>query len=145
MEPQDVTAQPKTTEALKVILDSNAFFVPLEFKIDIFEELRRLINRNVEFVLLSVVKHELEVLANGNKPKLRRHANFALQIAEKCRLIAVEPRGEETDDVILRVSKNWGAPVFTNDRVLKRRLRDISVPVIYLRQKSRLYVDGLIS
>ena len=145
MEPQNVTAQPKTTEALKIILDSNAFFVPLEFKIDIFEELRCLINRNVEFVLLSVVKHELQVLAKGDEPKLRRQANFALRLSEKCRLIAVETRGEETDDVILRVSKSWGAPVFTNDRVLKRRLRDISVPVIYLRQKSRLDVDGLIS
>ena len=30
---------PKKTEALKVILDSNALFVPLELKIDIFEEL----------------------------------------------------------------------------------------------------------
>ncbi len=145
MEPKDVTAQTKTKDTLKVIFDSNAFFVPLLFKIDIFEELRRLINRNVEFVLLSVVKHELEVLANGDEPKVRRQANFALRLTEKCRLIPVEARAEETDDVILRVSKSWGAPVFTNDRVLKKRLRDISVPVIYLRQKSRLDVDGLIS
>ncbi len=140
-----MTAQTKTKDTLKVIFDSNAFFVPLLFKIDIFEELRRLINRNVEFVLLSVVKHELEVLANGDEPKVRRQANFALRLTEKCRLIPVEARAEETDDVILRVSKSWGAPVFTNDRVLKKRLRDISVPVIYLRQKSRLDVDGLIS
>jgi len=109
MEPQDVTAQPKTTEALKVILDSNALFVPLEFKIDIFEELRRLINRNVEFVLLSVVKHELEVLAKGNKTKLRRHANFALQIAEKCRLIAVEP-GARKLTTLFYESPKTGAP-----------------------------------
>ena len=51
----------KKIEPLKVILDSNALFVPLEFKIDIFEELKRLLNRNVEFILLSPVKHELEI------------------------------------------------------------------------------------
>jgi rRNA-processing protein FCF1 len=28
---------------------------------------------------------------------------------------------------------------------LKKKLRDISVPVIYVRQKSRLEIDGLIS
>ncbi len=45
----------------------------------------------------------------------------------------------------MRVAESWDSPVFTNDRVLKKRLRDISVPVIYVRQKSRLDVDGLIS
>jgi rRNA-processing protein FCF1 len=145
MEPQHSAAQPHKTDAVKVILDSNAFFIPLEFKMDIFEELKRLLNRNIEFTLLSPVKHELETLANGDEPKLRRQANFALRLAEKCKLVAVEPKNQETDDIILRVAKNWHAPVFTNDRLLRQRLRDISVPVIYLRQKSRLDIDGLIS
>jgi len=140
-----VTASHKKNEPLKVILDSNALFVPLEFKIDIFEELGQLLKRNAEFILLSPVKHELEVLAAGESPKIRRQASFALHLAEKCKLVAVENRGETTDDVIIRVAKKWNSPVFTNDRVLKRRLRDISVPVIYLRQKSRLDIDGLIS
>ena len=140
-----MTASHKKNEPLKVILDSNALFVPLEFKIDIFEELGQLLKRNAEFILLSPVKHELEVLAAGESPKIRRQASFALHSAEKCKLVAVEYRGETTDDVIIRVAKKWNSPVFTNDRVLKRRLRDISVPVIYLRQKSRLDIDGLIS
>jgi rRNA-processing protein FCF1 len=141
----EVAASRKKTEPLKVILDSNALFVPLEFKLDIFEELRGLLNRNVECILLSPVKHELEVLAAGNEPKLRRQASFALKLAEKCKFVALEEKGETADDVIVRVAKNWGATVFTNDRLLKRRLRDISVPVIYVRQKSRLDIDGLIS
>ena len=140
-----MTASPKKLGPIKVILDSNAFFVPLEFKIDIFEELRRLLNRNVEYILLSPVKHELEILASGKEPKTRRQAFFALQLAQKCKLVTVEGNGEVTDDVITRIAKSWDTPVFTNDRELRRRLRDISVPVIYLRQKSRLDIDGLIS
>jgi Uncharacterized proteins of PilT N-term./Vapc superfamily len=140
-----LTASPKKLGPIKVILDSNAFFVPLEFKMDIFEELRRLLNRNVEYILLSPVKHELEVLASGEEPKMRRQADFALRLAQKCKFVAVEGNGEVTDDVIARVAKSWDTPVFTNDRELRRRLRDISVPVIYLRQKSRLDIDGLIS
>ncbi len=132
-------------QILKVILDSNAFFTLLEFKIDIFEETQRLLNRNIDFILLSPVKRELEFLASGNEPKTRRQASFALRLAEKCIFVAVEDKGEDTDDVIVRVAKSWNAPVFTNDRALKARLRDISVPVIYLRQKSRLVIDGLIS
>ncbi len=140
-----MTASPKKLEPIKVILDSNAFFVPLEFKMDIYEELRRLLNRNVEYVLLSPVRHELEVLASGEEPKLRRQADFALRLSQKCKLVAVDGKDAKTDDVIVRIAKNWNTPVFTNDRELRRRLRDISVPVIYLRQKSRLDIDGLIS
>ena len=135
----------RKAEPLKVILDSNALFVPLEVKLDIFEALRVLLNRNVEFVLLSPVKHELELLVAEKEVKLRRQAAFALRLAEKCHLVAVEAHGETVDDIVLRVAQSWGVPVFTNDRLLRRRLRDISVPVIYLRQKSRLDIDGLIS
>ena len=136
---------PKSKEPLKVILDSNAFFAQLELKIDIFEETKRLLNRNIELVLLSPVKHELELLAAKDSPKTRREAAFALKLAEKCKYVAVENSEKlSTDDVIVRVSKAWNSPVFTNDRQLRKRLKDISVPVIYVRQKSRLDIDGLI-
>jgi rRNA-processing protein FCF1 len=140
-----VAASQKKTEPLKIILDSNVFFIPLEFKMDIFEELRHLLNRNIECILLSPVKHELEVLAAGDEPKLRRQASFALQIAGKCKFVPLEDKGETTDDMVLRIAESWCTPVFTNDNALRRRLRDISVPVIYLRQKTRLDIDGLIS
>ncbi|MCW4004393.1 MAG: DNA-binding protein [Candidatus Bathyarchaeota archaeon] len=141
-----MTASAKRAGILKVILDSNAFFVPLEFKIDIFEGLKRLLNRNVEFVLLSPIKQELELLAGGDSPKIRKEALFALRLAEKCKYVVVEDSEKATtDDVIVRVAKSWDSPVFTNDRALRKRLRDISVPVIYVRQKSRLDIDGLIS
>jgi len=127
-------------------LDSNALFVPLEFNIDIFEQLKSLLNRNIELVLLSSVKRELELLAAKDSPRIRREAIFALKLAEKCKYVPVENDERlTTDDVIVRVAKKWNSPVFTNDIQLKRKLRDISVPVIYVRQKSRLEIDGLIS
>jgi rRNA-processing protein FCF1 len=134
------------TEPLKVILDSNALFVPLEFKIDIFEELGRLLNRNLDFILLSAVKVELELLARKESPAMRRQASYALRLAEKCKYVPIDVSNKlTTDDVIVKIAKDWNSPVFTNDRTLKKRLRDISVPVIYVRQKSRLDIDGLIS
>jgi rRNA-processing protein FCF1 len=140
-----VSTSPKRNETLKVILDSNALFVPLEFKLDIFVEVEHLLNRNVDFVLLSPVKRELELLATKDSPKIRRQAVYALKLAEKCKYVAVD-EGEKlsTDDIIVKVAKAWNSPVFTNDRQLRSKLRDISVPVIYVRQKSRLEIDGLI-
>jgi uncharacterized protein len=140
-----VSTSPKKKETLKIILDSNAFFVPLDFKIDIFSEVERLLNRNVNFILLSPVKHELELLAAKKSPKIRREASYALKIAEQCQYVTVDnDEKQKTDDIIVKVAKAWNSPVLTNDSQLRGRLRDISVPVIYLRQKSRLEIDGLI-
>ena len=140
-----MSASLKKSQTLKVIFDSNAFFVPIEFRIDIFGEVERLLNRHVDFILLSTVKRELEVLSSKDSPKMRRQAFFALKIAEKCIYVPVEEDEKiTTDDAIIKVAKAWNCPVFTNDSQLRRRLRDIRVPVIYVRQKSRLEIDGLI-
>ncbi len=132
-------------ELLQVIVDSNALFVPLQFKIDVFSELERLLNRRFELVLLSAVKRELEILVETGAPKIRREACYALKFAERCRLVEVDGSASAlTDDVIVAVAREWGGTVFTNDKVLRKRLRDISVPVIYVRQKSRLEIDGIV-
>jgi len=129
----------------KVILDSNAFFVPLQFKIEIFGELEKLLGRNLELILLSPVKQELESLGKKGSPKMQKNVLMALKLAEKCRYIEVDSQGSAlTDDIIFEIAKEWRSPVFTNDRQLKQRLRDISVPVIYVRQKSRLEIDEMI-
>jgi rRNA-processing protein FCF1 len=44
---------PARRETLKVILDSNALFVPLQFKIDVFNDLKRLLNRSFDFAFSS--------------------------------------------------------------------------------------------
>jgi uncharacterized protein len=133
-------------EPLKVIVDSNALYVPLEYKIDIFTELQALLNRNIQLILLSPVKRELETLAQKSSPKTRRNAAFALQMAEKLTLVNVPQHpNEPVDEAILRIAKQWNAPVFTNDKQLKRKLRDISTPVIYVRAKTRLQIEGLIT
>ena len=139
------TSTPTTRgETAEVIVDSNALFAPLQFKIDMFGELERLLNRRFELILLSPVRGELETLAAEGSPKTRRMANFALKLAEKCRYVEVNSSKKVVDDVIVETAAKWRTPVFTNDSQLRKRLRDISVPVIYLRQKSRLEIDGMI-
>jgi rRNA-processing protein FCF1 len=117
----------------------------MEFKLDIFVEVECLLNRHADLVLVSPVKQELELLAVKDSPKTRREALYALELAKKCKYIPVEDNELiPTDDVIVKLAKAWNSPVFTNDRQLRKKLRDISVPVIYVRQKSRLEIDGLI-
>ncbi|MEM2280882.1 MAG: DNA-binding protein [Candidatus Bathyarchaeia archaeon] len=128
---------------LKIIFDSNALFVPLQLKIDIFEELKTLLNRNFEPILPKPIKDELEKIAIKGPPKLRKEAAYALKMAEKCTLVDLgEGFAGSPDDAIVKLAGEWKCPVFTDDRRLRKRLRDISVPVIYVRQKSRLEING---
>jgi len=133
----------KTRErTLKVILDSNAFFVPLRFKIDILEDLKALLNRNFTPVLIPAVKLEIEKMAKTASPKVRKEAAYALKLAEKCSLIVVNEGEGSADDLVVKAAQELNAAVFTNDTKLRKRLRNINVPVIYLRQKSHLNIDG---
>ncbi|MFQ5999376.1 MAG: PIN domain-containing protein [Candidatus Bathyarchaeia archaeon] len=130
---------------VKVILDSNFLFVPSQFQLDVFEELANLLNQRIDPVLLSPTKKELEEIARKGSPKTRQQASLALKLAEKCRVVHVEKDLKEThDDVIVRVAAEWKCPVATNDRELRKRLRKMRVPVIFLRQRRRLELEGAV-
>ena len=132
-------------EPIKVVLDANFFFVPSQFSLDIFEELANLLNQRFEPILLSSTQKELLGLAKSNSPKKQKQARLALRLAEKCRVVPAEKGLSETyDDVIVRVAAAWKSPVATNDRELRRRLRNLGVPVIFLRQKHRLELEGAV-
>ena len=74
---------------------------------------------------------------------MRKDALYVLRLIEKCKYVEVkEKSGSSPDDTIVEVAREWKCPVFTNDRQLRKRLRDINVTVIYVRQKSHLAVDG---
>ena len=131
--------------AVKVILDSNFLFVPLQFQIDIFEEIKELVNGKVDFIVLSTTIEELRKIFNKGG-KLSRQASFALKLVEKCKVLNVKRLDRESnDDVIVRIARKFKCAVATNDRTLKRTLRNMGIAVIYVREKSRLEMEGTIN
>jgi len=130
---------------VRVIFDSSFLFIPSQFKIDIFEELEKVLNRRFEPTILSSTYQELQKIAKGRSTKLQRQSAFALKLAQKCRQIKVEKDSDESyDDVIVRGASELGYSVATNDKALRKKLRRKNVAVIFLRQKSHLAVDGVI-
>jgi rRNA-processing protein FCF1 len=128
---------------LKVILDSNFFFVPSQFQIDIFEELLNLLKKQFDPVLLSVTQQEILTMAKKGSPKMRKQASLARKLAQKCRIVQVKQGiNESHDDVVIRMAQKWKCPVATNDRKLRKRLRSKGIPVIFLRGKARLALEG---
>jgi len=128
---------------VRVLLDSNFLMIPMEMHIDVFEGIQNLLGRRVEFILIKQVYDELRTLSTATS-KVGRQAAYALKLAKRCRIMNVEMKASEsTDDAIARVAKDTGTIVATMDLELRRRLRNINVPVIYLRERSRLEVDGI--
>ena len=128
---------------VKVILDSNFLMIPFQFNLDVFQEIEFLLQKKVDFIVPSAVKSELTGLsARGGEGAAE--ASLALQLASRCRVVEVTLETNETvDDAIVKASQKLGAVVATNDIELKNRLKLLKVPVVYLRDKSKLEVDGI--
>jgi rRNA-processing protein FCF1 len=94
-------------------------------------------------VLLPQVFCELQRISRSKSPKLKKEGIFALELAKKCKIINFEDNlTDSVDDLIIKAAKEWNATVFTNDKALRKKLRHINVPVIYVRQKKLLQING---
>lgn len=138
-------AEEAKKRSITIIIDSNFLFVPLQFGVDIFEELRRLLGGSIRCVVPSTVLEELQLLRRDSKPSVKKQIDFALSLAERCEKIEVDVvSGETVDDSIVRMARLLRCPVATNDAELRRRLRAEMTPVIYMRQKAYLEMDGVV-
>jgi len=121
---------------LKVILDTNGLMIPVQFGVDIFDELSRL--GFSEFLVPEAVVRELEMLVKRAKGFDKKAAKIGRALTKGC--ILIDGLGP-ADDVVLRLAEENGAAVLTNDIELKQRLKAKGISVLSLRQKNRLDFD----
>jgi rRNA-processing protein FCF1 len=89
-------------------------------------------------VIPSAVLDELESLKSKVKGSDRAALAVALELAKRCEV--VEAPGN-ADDVIARLAKETGTPVFTNDAALRKRLKKEGVKTIFMRSRHTLAVE----
>jgi rRNA-processing protein FCF1 len=127
-----------------VVLDTNILTVPAQFSVDIFSETERVLERRVEFVVLRSVigelERKLEVAVRTEKFKFK----IALDFVERCTIIDLdEPStAKPVDDQILEYAHTIDGVIATNDRELRERALAQSIPVLYMRGKKRLELQG---
>lgn len=120
---------------MKVIIDTNALMIPVQFNVDIFEELKRL-GYDIYLTPTAVI-NELDILIKNLKGKDRTAAKVARAMADRCEIIQADGHA---DNVILDLAISHAASVLTNDIGLRKRLEKTGIPVICLRQKNRLEI-----
>ena len=124
----------------KVLFDTNFLLLPVRVGIDVKSELNRLLG-SYQIVIPSVVIEELEEIKDKNS-KTSREVAFAKRLLPHVIIKTKLKKGETVDDLIIRTAKKSNYIVATADLGLKRRLRDQNIPVIYLRQKRVLALEG---
>ncbi|AGB48817.1 PilT domain protein [Methanomethylovorans hollandica DSM 15978] len=118
---------------MKVIIDTNALMIPVQFNLDIFSELHRLGFNH--FIVPLAVLNELDRLVTTARGQDRIAAKVGRSLAQRCELVSKEGHA---DDIIVSLAQVTGAAVLTNDIGLKKRLIEMGIRVISLRQRNRL-------
>ncbi|RLG21931.1 hypothetical protein DRN74_00790 [Candidatus Micrarchaeota archaeon] len=114
---------------MKVILDSNCLMMLTEFKINIYDEIKKLIP-DAEFITSAEVVAELEKINN-------LHAKVALSSISS-EEVRIEKMGRPVDDALIKYAKENNAVLCSNDKELRRKALKRGVPVIFMRAKKKL-------
>jgi rRNA-processing protein FCF1 len=125
---------------LKVIADTSFLMIPGLFGVEIIGELDRLLDKRYNLVIPGPVIDELEELVSRGRPIERSAARLGLSLAARGKKVEIEGPADEA--IINLARENF--VVATTDSALRKEIRRRSFPVIYLREKSHLAVDGQI-
>jgi len=131
---------------LPVIVDTNFLTVPAQFGVDIFSEAERVLERGVEFVLLDSVLDEIKSkLERANRTEARI-LRVALDLGRRCTLVSVNLSMKEipVDDQLLEHTKSVGGVLATNDRELRERAISQGIPVLLLKGRKYLGLEGTV-
>jgi len=120
-----------------VIVDTNALMMPAQKGIDLENEVTRLVGK-CEITVPSIVVDEINHLAR-REGKIRSAARVAQTLMKRFRIVQTSGTG---DQGIVAYAKKIQGIVVTNDKELKKELRDTEIPVIYLRGNNRLELNG---
>jgi uncharacterized protein len=127
------------TDRVITLIDTNAFLMTSQFRIDLLEELKWMLGVTHPGVP-DVVIRELEGLSRG-RGNHASAARIGLMFARHCTVIPMEGQeGEPVDDQILSYAMRERCRVVTNDRDLRNRLLNEGLEVISLKGKQKLEI-----
>ena len=118
------------------VVDTNVLMYIYLNKADVIGQLREF-GFNKFFVTASV-KRELEKLESSLRGKEKVAARFALKLLDHFEIVETESEG---DPSLLEAAQKYGCILITNDKELEKRAKQIGVPVGYLKEDERVFVE----
>ncbi|MAG39278.1 hypothetical protein CMO90_04295 [Candidatus Woesearchaeota archaeon] len=129
----------------KVIIDTNFLLIPGIFKVDIFTEIKRLMNAPYKLFLINKSFEELNKIIVLGKIKDREAAKLGLILAKNLikqkSLKTIGCSSKKSVDDIIVEKTNKKVFVATMDKELKHRIKKKDGKIITLKQKKYLIVE----
>jgi rRNA-processing protein FCF1 len=121
---------------VRVLLDTNALLMPVQFGIDLYGELLGLFG-DFELVTLEEVVGELSGLARGGGRDAVA-ARVGLALARRSTIVPSGSSAESVDERVLEYARREGCVVVTNDRELRNALLREGTSVVSMRKQKTL-------
>ena len=119
---------------MKVIIDTNVFLVPFNYKVDVITGIKNLV-QNAELVTLDATLRELSQHKNKKAVKL------ALSIIAR-NDVKIESGVGNTDNAIIRYAEKNKAMVFTNDAAMMERCEKKGIKVLFVKKNKFVAIQG---
>lgn len=126
----------------KVVLDTNFLMIPGQFKVDIFEEIRRVSDFNYKLFIFEKTLKELEKLAEKGKTRDKTAAKIAkLLVSQKKISILTGDEDENVDEQILDYAKKHDCVIATLDGALLKRIRKANPKTRFMILRSKRHLE----
>ncbi|MBN1385517.1 hypothetical protein JW968_00900 [Candidatus Woesearchaeota archaeon] len=119
----------------KIVLDTNFVMIPAEFGIDVFKEIRNCLDCQYKLFIVDKTIKELEKILEKGKGKEKSSAKLALDLIKAKALNIIPMESPEYTDRLLLDLGEKGYIIATQDKELKRKLKEKGAKVLTLRQK----------
>ncbi|MHA1935931.1 MAG: type II toxin-antitoxin system VapC family toxin [Candidatus Thorarchaeota archaeon] len=132
---------------IEVIIDTNFITIPAQFGVDIFSEAQRILEKRLEFVLLMSVVEEINTKFTAAESKTeKRQFKIAKDLTDRCRIIDITEEMKQTsvDNQLLDYAASVNGVLATNDKELRRKAHERKIPVLVLRGKKHLMLEGTV-
>ena len=116
-----------------IVLDTNIILDSIKFKVDLFEEIKRICDFQYNITVLNKTIEELED---------KKNSKLALQLLKKKNVLIIKTQQGYVDDLLLKLDDKH--IIATNDKELKKRLKKSNKILITLRQKKYLMIENVL-
>ena len=120
------------------MFDTNFLLIPYQFKVDIFEEIKRIVLFKYKLCVLDKTIEELKKIIKEQKGKHKLAAKLGLELVKSKHINIIHTKSlKNTDDTLAELSKK-GYIIATQDKGLKVKIKKGNL--ITLRQKKYIGV-----
>jgi hypothetical protein len=121
----------------KIIFDTNFLIDIFRFKVDL-DQIKEIVGKT-EFFVLENVKKEIETISK-TKGRTGTYAKLSLKFLKQKNVKVLKSEEKNTDKALIEFAKK-GYIIATNDRNLRKKIKELNLKIIYLRGKKKIMMS----